>query len=60
MTVEELIARESIRQTMARYSIAGDNFDADESITCFTDDSVLEFVNFTGVGDVTLEGLEAL
>jgi hypothetical protein len=60
MTVEELIARESIRQTMARYSIAGDNFDADEYITCFTDDSVMEFVNFPGVGDLKLEGREAI
>ena len=60
MTVDQLIARESIRQTMARYSIAGDDFDADEYITCFTDNGVMEFVNFPGVGDLKLEGREAI
>ncbi|MFV8819832.1 nuclear transport factor 2 family protein [Haliea sp. E17] len=60
MNIEELLARESIRQTMARYSIAGDDFDADEYITCFTADAVMEFVNFPGIGDLKLEGREAI
>jgi hypothetical protein len=42
MTFDELIARESIRDTMARYTMAGDRLRADEFAAAFTEDGVLE------------------
>jgi hypothetical protein len=42
MTVEELLARESIRQTMAAYTVAGDRLRVDEFAAVFTEDAVLE------------------
>jgi len=60
MTQDELLARECIRHTMARYSMAGDDFDAQEYISCFTEDAVLEFVDFPGMGDLRLAGREAI
>jgi len=40
MTVDELLARESIRHTMASYTMAGDRLRADEFIAVFTEDAV--------------------
>ena len=60
MTQDELLARECIRHTMARYSMAGDDFDAQEYISCFTEDAVLEFVDFPGMGDLQFSGREAI
>ena len=42
MTLDELLARESIRQTMASYTVAGDRLRGDDFIAVFTDDAVLE------------------
>ena len=42
MNVGELIDRESIRQTMARYTMAGDRLRVEEFIAVFTEDAVLE------------------
>jgi 3-phenylpropionate/cinnamic acid dioxygenase small subunit len=42
MTVDELIARECIRQTMASYTMAGDRLRTEDFIGVFTDDAVLE------------------
>ncbi|HMK84487.1 MAG TPA: nuclear transport factor 2 family protein [Steroidobacteraceae bacterium] len=42
MTVDEMIARESIRRTMASYTMAGDRLRVDDFIAVFTDDAVLE------------------
>jgi hypothetical protein len=42
MTIDELLARESIRRTMANYTIAGDRLRGDDFIAVFTDDAVLE------------------
>jgi 3-phenylpropionate/cinnamic acid dioxygenase small subunit len=42
MTVEEMLARESIRQTLAAYTAAGDRLRVDEFIAVFTDDAILE------------------
>jgi hypothetical protein len=41
MTVDELLARESIRHTMATYTMAGDRLLAEEFIAVFTEDAVL-------------------
>lgn len=42
MTVEELLAREGIRRTMAAYTLAGDRLKVDEFVAVFTEDAVLE------------------
>lgn len=42
MTLEELLARESIRQTMANYTMAGDRLRIDDFVAVFTDDAILE------------------
>ncbi len=42
MTLEELIARESIRQTLARYTTAGDRLRLDDFLSVFTEDAILE------------------
>lgn len=42
MTLEELLAREGIRKTMADYTMAGDRLRVDEFVAVFTEDAVLE------------------
>ena len=41
METWELVARECIRDTVARYNHAGDSGRFDDMVTCFTDDGVL-------------------
>lgn len=42
MTIEELLARESIRDVMAKYNTAGDRLRVDDFVSCFTADAVME------------------
>src|SRR3954462_6511869 len=42
MNLEELLAREQIRQTMANYTLAGDRLDIDGYLACFTQDGAIE------------------
>jgi hypothetical protein len=42
MTVDEALARESIRHTIASYTMAGDRLRADEFIALFTEDAIFE------------------
>jgi 3-phenylpropionate/cinnamic acid dioxygenase small subunit len=42
MTLDELLARESIRKTLVGYNIAGDRLRVDEFAACFTDDAIFE------------------
>jgi ketosteroid isomerase-like protein len=42
MSPDDLLARESIRHTMASYTIAGDRLRVDDFIAVFTEDAVLE------------------
>ncbi len=42
MTVEEMLAREEIRQLMAAYNIAGDSGRRDDFAAVFTEDAVLD------------------
>lgn len=42
MTLDEMLARESIRQTMASYTMAGDRLRIDEFVDVFTEDGILE------------------
>lgn len=60
MTHEELIDRESIRDTMARYTMAGDRLRLDEFLAVFTEDAVMESegvdeddaFRFEGIGQI--------
>lgn len=42
MTLDELLAREAIRKTMAAYTMAGDRLREEEFVAVFTEDAVLE------------------
>lgn len=60
MTLEEMLARESIRQTMVRYTTAGDRLRLEEFLAVFTRDAILES---EGVGEedrFRYEGLQQI
>ena len=42
MTLEDMIAREAIRYTLAKYNVSGDRLKVDDYAACFTDDGVIE------------------
>ncbi len=42
MTLDDLLAREAIRDTMAKYNLSGDSLRAEDFAACFTKDGVLE------------------
>jgi hypothetical protein len=42
VTLDDLLAREAIRDLIVRYTIAGDHLRVDEFVACFTDDAVME------------------
>lgn len=42
MTVEELLAREGVRHTLASYNMAGDRLRVDDFMAAFTEDAVFE------------------
>jgi hypothetical protein len=42
MTIEELLAREAIRDTMAKYNTSGDRLKVADYVSCFTEDGIME------------------
>jgi hypothetical protein len=42
MTLEDLLAREAIRDTMAKYNTSGDRLKVEDYVACFTDDGIME------------------
>jgi hypothetical protein len=60
MTVDELLAREGIRQTMAAYTMAGDRLREDDFVAVFTDDAVLETEGVPAADAFRYEGREAI
>lgn len=58
MTVDELLAREAIRHTLASYNVYGDRLKVAELVALFTEDAVLDLE--TGTGGRRLEGREAI
>lgn len=60
MTVEELLARESIRATLANYTMAGDRLRADDLAACFTEDGVLESEHVPESDAFHFQGREAI
>ena len=60
MTLEELLARESIRQTMANYTMAGDRLRTDEFVAVFTEDAVFESDGVPDSDAFRYEGRQAM
>ena len=60
MTIDEIIARECIRQTMVNYNIAGDRLRTDDFIAVFTDDAVLESEGVPDSDAFRYEGRQAI
>ncbi len=60
MTLEEMLARESIRQTMARYTMAGDRLRLDDFLAVFTADAILESEGVAEEDAFRYEGIEQI
>jgi hypothetical protein len=60
MTLDELLARESIRQTMADYTMAGDRLRADDFVSVFTEDAILESEGVPAADLFRYEGRQAM
>lgn len=60
MTVEELLAREAIRHTLASYNIFADRLRVDEVVALFTEDGVLELEGAERGQVIRHEGREAI
>ena len=60
MTLDELLARESIRKTMVSYTMAGDRLRTDDFVAVFTEDAVLESESVPESDAFRYEGREAL
>jgi hypothetical protein len=60
MTVDDLLAREGIRHTIASYNMAGDSRNAAEFVALFADDAVLEFAGFPPLQGFRFQGREAI
>lgn len=42
MTIEDLLAREAIREVMAKYTVTGNRLEVADFLSCFTDDAIIE------------------
>lgn len=60
MTPDDLLAREAIRATIARYNVAGDRLRIDDYVACFTEDGTMEVVDHQRVLQFRYEGREAI
>lgn len=60
MTLDDLLARESIRRTLAAYNIFGDRLRADEIAATFTQDGILESKGVPPGQPFRHEGREAI
>ncbi len=60
MTVDEMLARESIRHRIASYNMAGDSLRAEEFAGAFTDDAIFEFNGFPPFPPFRFEGRAAI
>lgn len=60
MTLDEVIARECIRQTIAGYTIAGDSRDSEAFAALFAENATLEFDGYPPVPGFRNEGAEEI
>jgi hypothetical protein len=60
MNLEELLAREGVRKTLAAYTAAGDRLKTDDFVAVFTDDGILETDGVPEADRFRYEGREAI
>jgi type IV secretory pathway TrbF-like protein len=60
MTIDELLAREAIRKTIAKYNISGDRLKVDDYVSCFTEDGVMEASSARGAIDFRYTGRDEI
>ena len=60
MTMDETIAREAIRQTIASYTIAGDDRDPTLFDPLWADDAIFEFEGFPPLPSFRCQGIEEI
>ncbi|MGO8710888.1 MAG: nuclear transport factor 2 family protein [Rhizomicrobium sp.] len=60
MNLEELLAREAIRKTMAKYNISGDRLKVEDYVSCFTEDGVMEASSAPGTVDFRYAGRDEI
>lgn len=60
MTLDDLLAREAIRDTMARYTMAGDRLREDEFVAVFAPDAVMESEGVPAEDAFRYEGREQI
>lgn len=60
MTLDELLAREAIRDTLAKYNTSGDRLKAEDFAACFTEDGILESTRASGEQKFRFESRAAI
>ncbi|MBV1916943.1 MAG: nuclear transport factor 2 family protein [Sphingomonadaceae bacterium] len=60
MTVDELLAREAIRDTLAKYNVSGDAMKTEDYAACFTRDGIIESMDREGGAGIHYEGRDAI
>jgi len=60
MTIDELLAREAIRKTLANYNMAGDRLKAEDFTACFTEDGIIESTTKGVADNFRFEGRAAI
>jgi hypothetical protein len=60
MTLEDLLAREAIRDTLAKYNVSGDRLKIDDYVACFTADGIMEAEHRNPAFAFRYEGREAI
>lgn len=58
MTLDDLLAREAIRDTMAKYNVSGDRLKVDDFANCFTEDGIIQSERAPGDFIFRYEGRE--
>ena len=60
MTLDDLLAREAIRDTMAKYNTSGDRLKAEDFAACFTADAIIESQRVSGENTFRYESRAAI
>lgn len=60
MTLDDLLAREAIRDTLAKYNVSGDRLKIDDYAACFTEDGIMEAEHKDPAFAFRYEGREAI
>ena len=60
MTLDDLLAREAIRDTLAKYNTSGDRSRAEDYAACFTTDGIIESTDRSGSAGIHFEGRAAI